>query len=111
MNKVVHVVKPMKGKIEGDSYIANPKKRVAAYARVSTDYEDQINSYKVQCDEYSRIIQSNPDYIFAGIYADQGLSGTQAKKRPEFMKMIEAARNGEIDLILTKSILVLVETH
>ena len=104
MNKVVHVVKPMKGKIEGDSYIANPKKRVAAYARVSTDYEDQINSYKVQCDEYSRIIQSNPDYIFAGIYADQGLSGTQAKKRPEFMKMIEAARNGEIDLILTKSI-------
>ena len=104
MNKVVHVLRPIQGKVEGDSISLNPKKKVAAYARVSTDYEDQINSYKVQCEEYSRVIQLNPDYIFVGIYADQGLSGTQAKKRPEFMKMINAARNGEIDLILTKSI-------
>lgn len=80
------------------------KKKVAAYARVSTDYEDQLNSYKVQCDEYTNRITSNPNYIFAGLFADQGLSGTQASKRPEFMKMIEAARNGDIDLILTKSI-------
>lgn len=80
------------------------KRKVAAYARVSTDYADQLNSYKVQCDEYTTRITSNPHYIYAGLFADQGLSGTQAKKRPEFMKMIEAARNGEIDLILTKSI-------
>jgi site-specific DNA recombinase len=65
------------------------KKKVAAYARVSTDYEDQINSYRVQCEEYTKVIKSNPDYIFVGIYADQGLSGTQAKKRPEFMKMLK----------------------
>ena len=104
MSKVIQVIKPMKGKMEGNTFVAKPKKRVAAYARVSTDYEDQINSYKVQCDEYTKIIQSNPDYIYAGIFADQGLSGTQAKKRPEFMKMIESAKMGEIDLILTKSI-------
>lgn len=104
MKKVIKVIHPIKGKLEGDVYTPKPKKKVAAYARVSTDYEDQINSYKVQCDEYTKIIQSNPDYIYAGIFADQGLSGTQAKKRPEFMKMIESAKMGEIDLILTKSI-------
>lgn len=104
MEREFQVLKPIKGKYEGENYIPNPKKKVAAYARVSTDYEDQINSYRVQCEEYTKVIKSNPDYIFVGIYADQGLSGTQAKKRPEFMKMIEAARNGEIDLILTKSI-------
>lgn len=104
MNKVIKVIHPIKGKLEGDVYTPKPKKKVAAYARVSTNYQDQINSYIVQCDEYTKMIQSNPDYTFVGVYADQGLSGTQAKKRPEFMRMIEAARNGEIDLIITKSI-------
>lgn len=104
MNKVIKVIHPIKGKLEGDVYTPKPKKKVAAYARVSTNYQDQINSYIVQCDEYTKMIQSNSDYTFVGVYADQGLSGTQAKKRPEFMRMIEAARNGEIDLIITKSI-------
>jgi len=104
MSKVIQVIKPIKSNIGGTSIINAPKKKVAAYARVSTDYEDQINSYKVQCEEYDNIITSNPNYVFAGIFADQGLSGTQAKKRPEFMRMIESARAGEIDLILTKSI-------
>ena len=104
MTKTIEVIKPIKVRKPGETTSTASKRRVAAYARVSTDYEDQLNSYKVQCEEYTKTITSNPDYIFAGLFADQGLSGTQAKKRPEFMKMIECARNGEIDLILTKSI-------
>lgn len=103
MDKIIEVIKPIQ--IQKSSEIGVIKrKRVAAYARVSTDYEDQLNSYKAQCDEYTQIITSNPNYTFAGLFADQGLSGTQAKKRPEFMKMIACAKNGQIDLILTKSI-------
>lgn len=104
MNKTIEVIKPTRILKPGESMNAAPKKKVAAYARVSTDYEDQLNSYKVQCDEYTKIIEMNPHFIFAGLFADQGLSGTQAKKRPEFMKMIASAKNGDIDLILTKSI-------
>ena len=80
------------------------KKRVCAYARVSTDDEDQINSYKAQIDEYTTRIKENKEWTFIGMFADQGISGTQTKKRPEFMKMIELARNQEINLILVKSI-------
>jgi len=80
------------------------KKRVCAYARVSTDDEDQINSYKAQIDEYTSRIKENKEWTLIGMFADQGISGTQTKKRPEFMKMIELARNQEIDLILVKSI-------
>ncbi|MBU1143930.1 MAG: recombinase family protein [Firmicutes bacterium] len=80
------------------------KKRVCAYARVSTDDEDQLNSYKAQIDEYTTRIQENDDWIFIGMFADQGISGTQTKKRPEFLKMIALARLNEVDLILVKSI-------
>ena len=104
MSRVVQVIKPMKPTVVENGVVTIKKKRVAAYARVSTDYDDQINSYKAQCAEYTSMIESNPNYKFIGVFADQGLSGTQAKKRPEFMKMIESARGGEIDLIYTKSI-------
>lgn len=80
------------------------KKRVCAYARVSTDDEDQMNSYKAQIDEYTTRIQENEEWIFIGMFADQGISGTQTKKRPEFLKMIALARLNEVDLILVKSI-------
>lgn len=80
------------------------KKRVCAYARVSTDDEDQLNSYKAQIDEYTTRIQENEEWIFIGMFADQGISGTQTKKRPEFLKMIALARLNEVDLILVKSI-------
>jgi len=79
------------------------KKRVCAYARVSTDQEDQINSYKAQIHEYTKRINDNPEWIFQGMYADEGLSGTSIKKRVQFLSMIDDARNGKIDLILTKS--------
>ncbi len=77
--------------------------RVAAYCRVSTDEKEQINSYKAQIEYYTEKINKNPEWQMAGIFADEGISGTQAKKRPEFLKMIRQCRQGKIDLILTKS--------
>ena len=77
--------------------------RVAAYCRVSTDDEEQKTSYKAQIEYYTEKINKNPEWQMAGIFADEGISGTQAKKRPEFLKMIRLCRQGKIDLILTKS--------
>lgn len=77
--------------------------RVAAYCRVSTDEKEQVNSYKAQIEYYTEKINKNPEWQMAGIFADEGISGTQAKKRPEFLKMIRQCRQGKIDLILTKS--------
>ena len=78
--------------------------RVAAYCRVSTAQEEQQNSYQVQIAYYTDLIHKKENWILAGIFADEGISGTQAKKRPEFLKMIRQCRKGKIDLILTKSI-------
>ena len=78
--------------------------RVAAYCRVSTDNEEQKSSYEAQCRHYTSYINANPDWTFAGIFADEGISGTQAKRRPEFLRMVEACRQGQIDLVITKSI-------
>lgn len=79
------------------------KKRVCAYARVSTDSRKQGESLENQISSYERSIKANPEYEFAGVYADQGISG-YSRNRPEFQKMIQKARNGEIDLIITKAI-------
>ncbi|EGD45816.1 Resolvase domain [Ruminiclostridium papyrosolvens DSM 2782] len=78
--------------------------RVAAYCRVSTELEEQQSSYQAQVDHYTRAIQTNPKWIFAGIYADEGISGTNTKKRVEFNRMIEDCMAGRIDMIITKSI-------
>ena len=80
------------------------KLRVAAYARVSTEQDEQQNSYEAQVDFYTRFIQSNPDWSFVSVFADRGITGTNTKNRDEFNKMVDLAMNGEIDLILTKSI-------
>lgn len=77
--------------------------RVAAYCRVSTDSEDQIESYNAQVAHYTEVIMKNPKWRFVKIYADEGITGTLAKKREEFMKMIRDCEKGKIDLILTKS--------
>jgi len=84
--------------------VDNNKKRVCAYARVSSDSEEQQTSYSSQIKHYSNIIKSNPDWIFAGIYADEGISGTQVKNRTEFKRMINDALSGKIDMIIAKSI-------
>lgn len=78
--------------------------RVAAYCRVSTDDEEQKTSYEVQIGYYTEKINQNPEWQMAGIFADEGISGTQAKKRPEFLKMIRLCRQRKIDIILTKSL-------
>ncbi len=78
--------------------------RVCAYARVSTDHDDQLNSLDNQRTYFENYIKSNPDWQFAGIYYDEGVSGTYTNKRPGFNRMIEACKNGEIDLILTKEV-------
>lgn len=79
-------------------------KRVCAYARVSTDSEEQLTSYSSQIKHYSEYIKSNPEWEFVGVYADEGISGTQIKKRTQFKRMIDDALNGKIDMIIAKSI-------
>lgn len=79
--------------------------RVAAYARVSTNSEEQLTSYEAQVDYYTRYIQSKPDeWIFVEVYTDEGISATNTKKRDGFNRMIANALAGKIDLIITKSI-------
>lgn len=80
------------------------KLRVAAYCRVSTDGDDQLNSYQSQLQYYNQKINENPEWEFVDIYADEAISGTQMKKRNDFIRMISDAMSGKIDLILTKSI-------
>ncbi len=80
------------------------KLRVAAYCRVSTSQEAQQNSYQAQRAYYLDIIESNPNWILADIFADEGISGTSVYRRAEFQRMIRWCKRGKIDLILTKSI-------
>ena len=77
--------------------------RVAAYCRVSTDDEEQLTSYEAQRTAYTDKIMSNPDWTMAGIFADEGITGTSARKRPEFLRMIRQCKQKKIDLILTNS--------
>lgn len=81
-----------------------PKLRVAAYCRVSTDSDEQATSYEAQVEHYTDYIRKNPEWEFAGIFADAGISGTNTKKREEFNRMIDEAMAGKIDMIVTKSI-------
>jgi DNA invertase Pin-like site-specific DNA recombinase len=80
------------------------KLRVAAYCRVSTDTEEQATSYDTQVAHYQEYISKNPTWEFAGIYADDGISGTGTKKREEFLRMIDDCMAGKIDMVITKSI-------
>lgn len=80
------------------------KSRVCAYCRVSTDNEDQLSSLEAQVNYYSKLIANNSTWEFVGIYADEGISGTNTKKRVEFNKMIDDCMAGKIDMIMTKSI-------
>lgn len=78
--------------------------RVAAYCRVSTDKEDQQNSFATQKSFFQNYISTQENWCLHEVYADEGMSGTQTKKRIDFQRMIEAARNKEIDLIVTKEV-------
>ena len=80
------------------------KQRVAAYCRVSTDEDNQQNSYRTQISYYKSLIEANPEWEMVAIYADEGLSGTQTRNRTQFNRMIRKCRRGGIDIILCKSI-------
>ena len=80
------------------------RRRVAAYARVSTDSEEQQTSYEAQVDYYTQYIRSKPEWEFVEVYTDEGISATNTKKRDGFNRMIQDALDGQIDLILTKSV-------
>ncbi len=81
-----------------------PKLRVAAYCRVSTDSDEQATSYETQVEHYTEYIKQKIEWSFAGIFADEGVSGTYTKKREGFNNMIDECMAGNIDMIITKSI-------
>lgn len=100
--KIVTVIEPKRSMaVDKEKY---RQKRVAAYCRVSTDSEEQLVSYANQKKVYTEMIGSRKDWCFAGLFADEGISGTRADKRPEFNKMINACLAGKIDYIMTKSV-------
>jgi len=82
----------------------NTKRRTAAYARVSTDSEEQLTSYEAQVDYYTKYIKDRADWEFVRVYTDEGISATNTKKRDGFKQMIADALDGKIDLIITKSV-------
>lgn len=99
--KITKVEFPVKPTVAKKSI---PRKHVAAYARVSTMKDAQENSLKSQCAYYTKYIKSNPEWVFAGMYTDDGISGLSMRNRDGFNCMIEDAMAGKIDLILTKSL-------
>ena len=80
------------------------KKKVAAYARVSTDKEEQEDSFERQVEHYTHLIESNPEWTMVEVYKDPGITGTKAEKRPDFLRMIDDCRAGKINKILVKSV-------
>lgn len=100
--KTVTIIEPKRSIIvDKEKY---RQKKVAAYCRVSTDSEEQITSYTNQKKVYTEMIAKKPEWQFAGMYADEGISGTRADKRPEFKRMINDCLDGKIDYIVTKSV-------
>lgn len=93
-----------KGDFEKAAAAGGKKRRVAAYARVSTDHEEQHSSYEAQVDYYTAYINSREEWEFVAVYADEGITGCNTNKRDGFKKMVEDALSGYIDLILTKSV-------
>jgi site-specific DNA recombinase len=101
----VQVIEKIQGRIDRATGLKiNTRLRVAAYARVSTDSEDQLNSLESQVKYYNEKINKNNEWLFVEVYADESISGTQDYKHSNFMRMIQDSLNGKIDLILTKSI-------
>lgn len=101
----VKLIKKKEGRLDRNTgTIINGKLKTCAYARVSSDSEDQKNSYESQLKYYKTKINSNPLWEFVEVYADEAISGTLDYKRDNFMRMIQDALEGKIDLILTKSV-------
>ena len=78
--------------------------RTAAYARVSSDSQDQLNSFAAQIRYYTEMLQNSNNAVFVDMYADEGITGTSATKREDFQRLMNDCRKGKIDRILTKSV-------
>ena len=104
MARTVTVLPPTISNLTSAPIGSKAKRKVAAYARVSTDHEEQQSSYEAQVDYYTHYIQAREDWEFAGIFSDEGVTGTCMAKRDGFNAMVEAALAGSIDLIVTKSV-------
>ncbi len=101
MAKNVQIIRPVKQQIIQQ---LQPKKRVCAYCRVSTDSREQHNSFSVQTEYYQNFIEDQEDWEFAGIYADEARSGTKLQKRDDFLRMMKDCEDGKIDMVITKSV-------
>ena len=104
MNDLQRTVTVIPAKPQMNQLIVRRQLRVAAYCRVSTEEEEQQSSYEAQCTYYTDKIMTTPEWTMAGIFADEGITGTSTKKRDDFNRMIRKCRQKKIDLILTKSI-------
>ncbi len=104
MAKSVITIPATRSRYTADEIGSYKKRRVAAYARVSTDHEEQQSSYEAQVDYYTNYIKGRDDWEFVSVYADEGITGCNTKKRDGFNKMVEDALSGGIDLIITKSV-------
>lgn len=102
--RTVTVIPPTVNPITHLPGLSLRKRRVAGYARVSTDKDEQFTSYEAQIDYYTQYIKRNPEWEFVTVYTDEGLSGLNAKKREGFNQMVADALAGKIDLIVTKSV-------
>lgn len=100
--KVIRI--PASQSVDCNQIRTRGKRRVAAYCRVSTNDDDQLLSFDNQVSHYTASINSNPEFLFVGVYADEGISGTSTKRREEFRRMISDCEDGKIDHIITKSI-------
>ena len=100
----ITVIQPTINRLTKSPLSEVKRRRVCAYARVSTDSDEQFTSYEAQIDYYTKLIQSRPDWDFVEVFSDEGISGTGTKNRPGFNRMIKEALAGKIDLIVTKSV-------
>ena len=104
MARAITVIPATKNIITSIEHNAVRKRRVAAYARVSTDNDEQFTSYEAQIDYYTKYILAREDWEFVNVYTDEGISGTNTKHRKGFNDMVQDALDGKIDLIITKSV-------
>ena len=104
MKKSITVIPATKNKFTSIPTTSVAKRKVAAYARVSTDSDEQFTSYEAQIDYYTKFINQREDWQFVKVYTDEGISGTNTKNRNGFNEMIQDALDGKIDLIVTKSV-------
>ena len=104
MSELQRIVTIIPAKPIAEQEAMKRKLQVAAYCRVSTEEEEQQSSYEAQCSYYTDKIMTNPEWTMAGIFADEGITGTSTKKRDDFNRMIRKCKKGKINLILTKSI-------